>query len=70
MKTIANAKNYEQATQATDRLLVRGIIGYIYGCKSRGYEVMVNDSYEVVAKATLGTANETPMQGRLPEVTA
>ena len=57
MKTVGTAQTHEGITTMADRLQLRGLYSYVFGCKARGYEVMVNDRDEELAKATLGTAN-------------
>jgi hypothetical protein len=57
MKTVATATTHQEITVMADRLKLRGMFNYVFGCKARGYEVMVNDRDEELAKATLGTAN-------------
>jgi hypothetical protein len=70
MKTISKAATYKAATDITDGLLARGIIGYVYAPHSR-YEVRVLDSDEAIARAALETANGThAAQEPAPEVTA
>jgi hypothetical protein len=62
MKSAATFPTHDRAKQAMNALNLRRVYSCISGCKSRGYDVLVNEQQ-------LGTANEVLTALRLsPEV--